>query len=830
MVWNINTLITLFTMLAYGVLFFVVFLVKPHTKDRQMFQFYLLTMFIWSLSAFLVFVSRSNYLFWFRLMMVSGFASVIAIFFFLQVTLNQHYRWSHWAIIYGLFTTIISLFTNAIVTDIVVENGVIINYQFTNFMPILLSPAYLLTFANYSLVWRAYRRTKSPQIQNRYRYLALGLLVILLGTFANYTPLGNYPIDIAANFLAALLFGYAIMKHKLLDITIVIRKGLFYFIPTTFISATYFLIITFALNTFHLYTGFQIFLLSLLVAIFTGLVIKPVHDKAQLFIDRFFFRDKYDFGLMLERISNSTATVLDIDKLLDIVLYEIINTLHIHNASFFQINEDSGEFNLVRSVGLKENINLTFRKTHPIVKWLEKNQQSLLTSDMNVMPQFKGLWKQEKQDLDKLGSEIFIPVQVSKKLVGFFVCGKKRSDQNYGKEDQRLLATMANQTAVSIQNARLYRKELDYHRELNSLFLLSQSLLESNEIKFITDQAAFHTIDIINATFVRLLILNEQNQFVCNSTAQIRDLNEDLQIGEIEPPEIVSFYRKNLQEHNPIYLNRDQLGMPIHIRNKVFRNHASSVILAAIEVNQELFGILIVGEVRDPYREKFNHEKIRLLNSIVNQVTSALNRAKLHEELELNFFETVLALANAVDARDEYTSDHSSKMVGLAVDTCDEMGLDEEMRTSVYWASILHDIGKIGIEDNILRKPGPLNEKEWELMRKHPEIGADIVKPIKKLKNVAPLIYSHHERYDGEGYPQGLAGEKILLGARILSVADAYEAMTSDRVYRKGRSSDEAILELKHCSGTQFDPEVVAAFLRSLEKKENSSVNSNTEK
>ncbi len=135
----------------------------------------------------------------------------------------------------------------------------------------------------------------------------------------------------------------------------------------------------------------------------------------------------------------------------------------------------------------------------------------------------------------------------------------------------------------------------------------------------------------------------------------------------------------------------------------------------------------------------------------------------------------------------------------------------------MYWGALLHDIGKIGVPDEILRKAGPLTDEEWELMKRHPELGAEIVAPVKKLVDVAPIIRSHQEKFDGSGYPDGLRGEEIPLGARILAVVDAYGAMTDERVYRKARSHEEALAELRRCAKTHFDPEVVDAFLAVLE-------------
>jgi putative nucleotidyltransferase with HDIG domain len=186
----------------------------------------------------------------------------------------------------------------------------------------------------------------------------------------------------------------------------------------------------------------------------------------------------------------------------------------------------------------------------------------------------------------------------------------------------------------------------------------------------------------------------------------------------------------------------------------------------------------------------------------------------LHEQLEEGFVQTVLALANAVDARDTYVENHSQRMAKIAEVICRELNFNEDQIQAVHWAALLHDIGKIGVPDEILSKPGPLNNEEWATMMRHPEIGSQILAPLKRMSYVAPIIRAHHEKYDGSGYPDGLKGSQIPLGARILAVVDAYIAIKDERVYRKSRSHAEAILEIKRHSGTQFDPQIVDIFMK----------------
>jgi response regulator RpfG family c-di-GMP phosphodiesterase len=212
-------------------------------------------------------------------------------------------------------------------------------------------------------------------------------------------------------------------------------------------------------------------------------------------------------------------------------------------------------------------------------------------------------------------------------------------------------------------------------------------------------------------------------------------------------------------------------------------------------------------ELREAKRRYENH-----LEAMVERRTIQLDQALL--SLEDAYRSTLKALTAALETRDAETHGHSERVVTFSLRLGRELGLDKAQLTALEFGSLLHDIGKIGVPDAILRKPAKLDEAEWAKMREHPLHGQAILREIEFLEGAARVVAEHHERWDGSGYPLGLRGEEIDLNARIFAVADAFDAMMSDRVYRRGRSYEAAASELDAWAGRQFDPQVVAAFHR----------------
>ena len=243
------------------------------------------------------------------------------------------------------------------------------------------------------------------------------------------------------------------------------------------------------------------------------------------------------------------------------------------------------------------------------------------------------------------------------------------------------------------------------------------------------------------------------------------------------------------------------------------RTDPGSELSLPIRVAGSIWGVMNLEQVEC---DAFAEEDLLLAHIVAGQVGSAIYRCQLVDELEGAFLTTLGVLADAVELQDAYTADHANEVADLAVAVGERMGIGGPELDRLRYGALLHDVGKIGVPGELLRKTGPLTPEEREKMDTHTAIGARMLERIPFLAPVAPLVRSAHERVDGGGYPDGLHGDQIPRGAMIIATCDAYHAMTSDRSYRQAMPKDTAIRELHTGAGTQFDPEVVSALVAEL--------------
>lgn len=407
---------------------------------------------------------------------------------------------------------------------------------------------------------------------------------------------------------------------------------------------------------------------------------------------------------------------------------------------------------------------------------------------------------------DEIRSEVCVPIQAGGQVIGVLNAESTRL-MAFDETDERLLSTLAGHLGTALMRQRLFAAETRRRQEAETLQKVSAALIASLNLEQVLRDILTLLEQVVPYDSASIILM-EREADAPRVTASRGMGQDDLQIlapkSLLEKPHI----RRLVEQRQPVIIDDvtaypDWLPIPD-------TEHIRCWMGVPLVVQNRVLGWLNLDKSEPGF---YDASLENLALAFANQAAIALENARLYNELETSYLQTVLALARAMDARDSYTADHSSRMAAIARAIAGRMGCSWEEIQAIEWAALLHDIGKIGIPDHILRKSESLSDEEWEVMRRHPDIGAEIIAPVQRLTYVAPIVRSHQEKFDGSGYPRGLKGEEIPLGARILAVVDAYSAITDERVYRKARSHEDALDEIRRCAGTHFDPHVVEIFL-----------------
>ncbi|MFQ5560636.1 MAG: HD-GYP domain-containing protein, partial [Nitrospinota bacterium] len=268
--------------------------------------------------------------------------------------------------------------------------------------------------------------------------------------------------------------------------------------------------------------------------------------------------------------------------------------------------------------------------------------------------------------------------------------------------------------------------------------------------------------------------------------------------------------------------NLESLSLSKHLHEERFTTYFGVPLIAKGEVQ----GVLEIFHRRSLYPDR---EWLSFLDSLATHAAIAIDNATLFSNLQQSNTELTIAYdtsiegwAKALDLRDRETEGHSRRVTAMTLDMAEEIGIDDTDMVHIRRGALLHDIGKMGIPDNILLKPGPLTEEEWKIMKCHPQYAYELLSPIKYLVPAVDIPYCHHEKWDGTGYPRSLKGENIPLAARVFSIVDVWDALSSDRPYRKAWDISRVLDHVKSLSGTDFEPDLVRLFFQCLEKKKKS--------
>jgi len=376
---------------------------------------------------------------------------------------------------------------------------------------------------------------------------------------------------------------------------------------------------------------------------------------------------------------------------------------------------------------------------------------------------------------------------------------------NYEMVCRKYLASKKEDYLAEIRE--LNRKLSEKLAEMTILYEAAKLTSSSLDLDEVLSSAFNSAVKILNAETGSLMLFDPEEEVL--TIKKSYGLNEEI-IRKTRVKKGETIVGLVAQNGKPLIIH-GRADISIKGRKKYEKMNS---ICVPLKTRKGVIGVVNLNRKEDA--NPFTEDNLKLLFTMANDVAFAIENATLYQNLHESYLSIIRALVSALELKDSHTRGHSESVTRYAVALAKKLKLFPQEIESIEVAAILHDVGKIGVQESILNKPGKLNNEEWKEMKRHPEFSYKILKEVNFPWEIKPVIYAHHERYNGKGYPARLKGEKIPLGARILAVADTFAAMTSDRAYRKGLSKEMAIEELKRVAGTQLDPELVKVFVEML--------------
>lgn len=416
-------------------------------------------------------------------------------------------------------------------------------------------------------------------------------------------------------------------------------------------------------------------------------------------------------------------------------------------------------------------------------------------------------------------SDLYVPLKAEGRVIGLLQL-RSRLQNRYRVGDTGLLELAANTAAVAIQNTRLFsqlRRRVD---QLSALHTVDTAISSTTDLRVSLQAVLENIVRQLKVDAADVLLLNPSTlimQHIANIGFHTSEVTGTAQSMGRGMAGMAALERRVVQIPDLTAETVGSLRSNL-VASERFVSYAAVPLIAKGEVK----GVLEVFH-RAPMT--LDHERMSFLEMLASQAALAIDNALLFEDLEKANMELTMAYdatiegwSQALELRDQETQGHSARVLDLTLRLTDALGFSDKEMQEIRRGVLLHDIGKMGIPDSILHKPGPLTEEEWDIMRKHPEYAYDMISPISYLRNSLDIPYCHHEHWDGSGYPRGLRGETIPLSARVFSIVDVYDALTSDRPYRGAWSKEKTIEYIREQSGKQFDPHIVDVFLELIQK------------
>ena len=672
----------------------------------------------------------------------------------------------------------------------------------------------------------AHRHCKGNRIAfQQLKPILIGILYLLVGHIASTLPFFmGFPLDIASGIVNVLFVFYALYKKRLFKITVLLSKTN-YLLFSLALSCFIFYNVADPMQRFFMDTAGMDYTLSVVViaaAFFANTL--GLYSILTSVFHTIFTRNEQQHMQCISRLRDDVTRIFSVNDILQNMTDVILQTTHVERMSIF-VRQQDGDYRVEFTTNPLDEKGFYLRSDHPLLSYFKQNNNYATLRDFARSTVYRSLWEAEKKLLTTLKVECFIPLFSEKDLVGIIALPERKDFQPYHDNDLALVQTIASTCATAVKDAAIYERAITEARRDKLTGLLNRKFfLELMDQEFERYKDTAISLCLFNVDDFKLynqLYGSQEGDLALSRIAGLlcSAINETCHAARIGGKEFALLLP----------------GYDIHSAKLLAENLAAEV----MEINKRSGGqvtktlTVSAGICAAPYMASSTKELFQNAETAVYTVkqsgknavqiySSEIFRQKAQEDNahRSGYGEnanTIYALTAAINTRDHYTFQHSQNVAYYASELARAAGMGEDLLEIVKEAGMLHDIGKIGIREDILNKPGKLSPEEYEIMKGHVENAVNIIRYLPSLDYVIPAVLTHHERYDGKGYPRQLAGDEIPILGRILCIADSFDAMTSVRSYKTAVSVQTAIGILDKEAGKQFDPKLVRIFINLLE-------------
>lgn len=675
------------------------------------------------------------------------------------------------------------------------------------------------------MFWILYRLCrKNLNMKRQYEPIIAGILVLFVGNMLIAVPFfTGFPIDLLCGLINAFFLLYALIKRRLFRLQLLASPGLCYAVGLFLSLLLFFNLSPYLQELIGQYAPsryYPLFYAVLFLVIYTAFTF-----LWRLLVNNVFVKEELHQAEKLKEFSLSVSRTLDLKEIMSETIRIIKETMDVDSIYICMQEQPQGLYRALYSDKPLNDLSVSLEEQNPMIQWMLLNDEPLIYQEFKYTVEYKSMWESEKNELEKMGLRCCVALKDAHSLTGVILIASRNSRKTLLNVDVQMLSSVSSVASIAIKNAKLYeRAYLEARTDEMTGLLNRKYFYEVLNEEFEKNRDGSLALAIINVDDFKLynqLYGQKEGDRCLIRIADIirRSVGDSGYTARYSGKEFAVLLPK-YDIYSARNLVESVAGQIYEMNNRYSEMKLKSVTVSA-GISASPYAAKNVKELVETVDLAVYHVKHSGKNGIqvfdaMFQNVGGIQKKTDHAHIYQEYESTIYALTAAIDAKDHYTFSHSNNVAYYATELASYVGLNADVVEIIRQAALLHDVGKIGIPEVILNKQERLTRDEYEVIKGHVEASIDIVRHLPSLDYVIPAVIGHHERYDGKGYPRRIAGEDIPLTARVLCIADSFDAMTSKRCYKKAYSFDLAIQNLLEGAGTQFDPELVRVFVECL--------------